>query len=482
MAKNRRPNIPLKAGPAKSRPTVTTEALSSRDAQRYLEAKALSEGDAPREALPLLEALVERYPASRNPRQLLATTLYNTGSWHEALAQFNELATRFPQRSDAASNLAGVLSALGHQELAFQAIDRALALDPHNTSAITNLAEILKNLGNWEGARDTYAASLAIDANNPKLHLQYGMTLIALGDWKTGWPETEHREAVEGVRLYPEPVASPRWRGTGDLNGKRLLISHEQGLGDAIMNVRFAKRLAAQGAEVHLRAPSALVPLLEAVDGVTSCTATGSPMPEHDVHVPLMSLPAVLGIEAEGLDGLPYLSPPGTCPAHLMDLLPNDRILTVSLTWSGNPNHTNNRRRSMNGDVLAPMLDIPGVRFVALQKFPPIDAVLPEALRSRVVDLGAQCSNFAESAHALQRVDLAITVDTAVAHLAGALGVATLVCLPFASEYRWGTRGSTTAWYRSHTLLRQPAAYDWASVISAAIGEVERRRDMKLRT
>jgi hypothetical protein len=196
--------------------------------------------------------------------------------------------------------------------------------------------------------------------------MQYGMTMVALGEWPAGWAEMEHREFEPGVNVHTDPVEAPRWDGRASIAGKTVLIMHEQGLGDSIMGVRFARDLAARGARVQMRTPPHLVGLLSQAPGVEGCSAVGSPLPPHDFYVPLMSLPACLALEPSHLNGEPYLIPQGECPAPIAALLPKDGTPTVALSWQGNPRHSNDRRRSISGELLAPVFDLPSVRVVAL--------------------------------------------------------------------------------------------------------------------
>ncbi|WP_396208499.1 tetratricopeptide repeat protein [Gemmatimonas sp.] len=418
------------------------------------------------DAIPLFVRTVEAVPHLHDPRRDLASTYYKLGRLGDALREFNEVAVRFPDRSDAANNVAGVLCAMDYQPLALQSVERALALDPTNVAALNNLAEILKHMGDWAGAREVYAMALTLEPGNAKGRMQHGMTMVALGDWAQGWAELESREAaISADVLFTEKFTSPRWTGNEPLEGTRLLVQHEQGLGDSIMCARFARLLAARGAQVHWRCPAPLVELLGTVEGMASVTATGSAVPVHDRHIPVMSLLAALGITERTLDGSDYLRPAGTCPPAVESLLPRDGTPTVSLTWAGNPLHTNDHRRSMKGDLLADILAIPNVRFVAMQKHPAVHSVLPASLHERITDIGVHCHSFTDSAHALRRVDLVVTVDTSVAHLAGGLGVPTIVCLPLAPDYRWGAKGQTTPWYGNMTLLRQREAMQWGPAL-----------------
>ena len=416
---------------------------------------------------PLREA-VALLPGHHDIRLMLANAFLNTNRLREALGEFNEIARRFPARSDAWNNLAGVLTALGHFPEASRAVARALECDPRNEQAMLNLAEISKSLGDWRSAVEAYETAHALRPDNMKLRMQYGLTLVTMGDWARGWALSEAREHVPGLPVHAERIESPRWDGTQPLEGRTILVTHEQGLGDALMCVRFARDLDARGATVHVRCPRPLVPLLAGAPHVASATALHTPLPPHDLHVPILSLPACLGLRPEHLDGAPYLAPPGECPAHIAAALPRDGTPTVGLAWAGNPLHTNDRRRSIQGALLAPILAVPGVRFVALQKHPALADCLPAELQGGVIDGGALVADFGESAHLVARCDLVITVDSAVAHLAGALGVPSLVCLPYVPDYRWLLERADTPWYRQTTLLRQHASFDWSRVLADA--------------
>jgi hypothetical protein len=339
------------------------------------------------------------------------------------------------------------------------------------------LAAIYKDLGDLATSRDVYELALTIAPNDAALHMQYGMTLAMLGEWLLGWQAMEYREAFFGAeKLYGGIPTTPRWDGRSSLVGKRLLILHEQGLGDSIMGVRFAEQLASLGASVHLRTQEPLRTLLSASRGVAECSVHETPWPEHDLHIPLMSLMHALAVTPDRVSGAPYLEPQGACPADIATQLPCDGVLTVALAWAGNPDHENDHRRSIPGDLLAPLLELSGVRFVALQKSPPVARVLPKELQNRVLDISDSCRSFNDSAHALRRVDLAVTVDTAVAHLAGAIGVPTLLCLPQVPDYRWGLRGEHTPWYDSVTMLRQGDETGWDGVLSEVAARIQRLR------
>ena len=428
------------------------------------------------QAIGALQEVVAALPGHRDARLALALAHFQAGQLAEALATFRELHQRFPQDAEAASYLGAILSEVGRQDEAIHAIATALQHDPLNTGAMTNLGEILKRMGDWHGARETYAAAIAVDPADAKLHIQHGMICLGLGDWHTGWTAYEHRLQSRDKPLALESVHSPRLQPGDALSpGQRVVVLHEQGLGDSVMFARLATRLAAGGVQVHLRCPAPLVPLLQRLPGLASCTAVGSSMPVHDWHVPLMSLPHVLRLTPAMISGAPYLEPPGECPAHVAALLPPDDRLTVAVCWSGNPDHVDNRRRSIRTELLTPLMSMQDVRLAAMQKAPAAEVLLPAAWYPEWIDLGAACQDFSESAHALQRVDLVVTVDTAVAHLAGALGRPTLLLLPLAPDFRWELGHTTTRWYDRMTLMRQSQEFDWPTVIGQVREEILRR-------
>jgi hypothetical protein len=445
---------------------------------RYLAARSFESAGDIDKAIRALEEVVRTVPQEQAPRFDLGILYTRVRRYPDALRELYEVSERFPNDGKAAVEVAKVLLRLGQPKLALTFVRRALALDSMNVVAMLTLAMIFKDLGSVAASRDIYEAALTIAPNDAALRMPYGMTLVLLGEWLRGWKELESREAYFGTEfLYGELPKTPRWDGRSSLEGKRLLIVHEQGLGDSIMGVRFAEELASRGATVHFRTEQPLVALLGASRGVDECSVHRTPLPEHDLHIPLMSLMHALEVTPDRTSGTPYLEPQGACPVEIATRLPLDEVLTVGLTWAGNPLHENDHRRSIPGALLAPLLQLPGVRFVALQKSPPVERVLPAELQQHVVDIGAYCDSFNDSAHALRRMDVLISVDTSVAHLAGALGVPTLLCLPQVPDYRWGLTSATTPWYNSMTLLRQQEHGNWEGVLADAQARTQALRD-----
>lgn len=401
-----------------------------------------------------------------------ADALRRAGDHGAALRAFADIAKVHPQRSDAFSNLAGMLQATGNPVPALDAAATALRLDPANLAALQNSAEILKDFAEWSAVLETYDAALALAPASAELRFARGLQLLMMGQWADGWREHEQRWHVSHMPLSTAQPTSPRWDGS-PLNGRHLLLIEEQGLGDQIMFARFAAKAAA-GGRVTLRCSEPLRTLFSSVPGVHAVISAGDPLPTHDVHASTMSLPHLLGLPSpDSVDGAAYLRPADACPVGINAILPIESVRRprIGLVWSGNPRHRNDARRSVPLRFLQPLIATPGVQFFSLQHGP--DALHRAGeLPPHVTAIGTHLTSLNDTAHALLRLDLLITVDTSVAHLAGALGVQTVLLVPFVPDWRWLLDRSDTPWYTSMQLLRQSALFEWSPVIDAARSRV----------
>lgn len=400
-----------------------------------------------------------------------ADALRRQGAYPEALRAFHEIALAYADRSDAHSNLAGMLQACGHPFPALEAIARALAIDPTSVPALRNSAEILKDLGEWDAVASTFDMALEFQPASSDVRFARGLQLLMRGEWQEGWREHEERWHITDMPLTTNTFTTPRWDGSA-LEGRHLLLHGEQGLGDQIQFVRFARDLVAHGARVTLQCNSALVALFGSVSGLDAVITDGDVVPAHDVHASLMSLPFLLGItDPSAVDGTPYLRVMGDCPDHITSACARDARPRVGLVWAGNPKHRNDGRRSIPPGLLTPLTSIDGVQLISLQQRDP-ESSLPEPLRAGVTELGGELRSFNDTAHALLQLSLLVTVDTSVAHLAGALGVPTLLLVPFVPDWRWMLDRSDTPWYRSLRLVRQETLFSWESVLTTVEREV----------
>ncbi len=346
---------------------------------------------------------------------------------------------------------------------------RAGILNPDDPRAFMNVAMIYRIWGHLDAAVTWLEKALALEPENPDVHWNLANTLLVRGDLMRGFAEYEwrFRRAGRGERHIP----LPRWQGQ-DLQGKTIVLSAEQGMGDMIQFARFAAVLADRGAHVILECHPGLQGILATVPGVSQVVVLGSALPQADYAVPIMSLPHILGTTLDTIPAaIPYLSmPAGVAPVKLPG-----QGFRVGLVWRGNPKHENDHARSLALSVLEPILRTSGVTFISLQVGEGQNEIASLPSDIKVHDISGQLVNFAATASAVEQLDLVITVDTAVAHLAGALGKKVWILLARGNDWRWLKDRGNNPWYPTAWLFRQVHYRDWSvpvRQIVAALGEL----------
>jgi tetratricopeptide (TPR) repeat protein len=466
---------------------------------------ALAGLDRPADALASFERALALQPASAQAWNNRACVLRELGRPGDALASCDEALALQPTYAEAWSNRANALSDLNRPEEAQQCYQRALALAPAFVDAWSNLGLTLVDLNRHEAALEAYARALALDPHAAEPHWNRALCLLQLGRFEPGWQEYEWRWQRHRIRASLRPFEQPLWRGDFPLAGKTILLHAEQGFGDTLQFCRYAPLVAAMGARVVLEAPAELLRLLATLDGVSALVEQGAPLPPFDCHVPLLSLPLAFGTELANIPAAtPYLCADPEAVRRWADRLASEPgapdapdapdasdapdapgaprgapALKVGLVWAGgNRPHVaelrkNDARRSIAFAQLQPLLDVPGVRFYSLQKGPAAqqrDASSDAGARvaAQVADYTGEFADFADTAAFVAQLDLVITVDTAVAHLAGALGTPVWILNRFDTCWRWLLARTDSPWYPHARLFRQPVPGDWASPIAAA--------------
>jgi Flp pilus assembly protein TadD len=396
----------------------------------------------------------------------LGNALWAQGRAEEAIAAYDRAIALRPDFAEAHTFRAIVLGEQGQIEPAIAACRRALALQPGYPDAHNTLGNLLRTTGRITEAAGCYRRALALAPGYPDAHFNLGMALLALGQFEAGWPEYEWRWKTPQMAPAARRFAQPQWRGE-PAEGQRLLIHAEQGLGDTLHFCRFAPMAAAHGVRVVLEVPRPLLRLCASLPDLTAIIAAGEPLPEFDLHCPMASLPLALGTTVATIPAAaPYLAAEAAAVAAWRERLPAEG-LRVGLVWAGNPSLDRpsraamDRRRSLAPDRLTALLAVPGVRFVSLQKDGPR---LPPG--APVLDLMAEVADFADTAALVTNLDLVIAVDTAVAHLAGALGKSVWMLDRFDPDWRWMTGRRDSPWYPTMRIYRQPAPGDWESVLA----------------
>ena len=371
-----------------------------------------------------------------------------------------------PDFPEALTNLGRGLCALDRVEEAIGAHERALRLDPGMAEAHGNLGNALKALHRLDEALAAYGRALALRPDSADLRYNVGLTQLTAGNLAQGWSGYEHRLGRPNApRVGLADI--PPWRGEAPLAGRSILVHAEQGMGDTLQFVRFLPSLTASGAQVRLVVQPALQGFLAGQLEAGVVWAKGDPLPRFDFQCPLMSLPLALGTTLESIPCAhgPYLRAPVDGAALWKRRLAGRAGPKVGLAWSGNPAHENDGRRSIPLAVFQGILAGTRGDFFGLQVDPrPEDAAVLAGL-PQVTDLSPRIRDFRDTAAIVANLDLVITVDTAVAHLAAALGVPTWILVAHAPDWRWMLGREDSPWYPSVRLFRQPGAGDWRSVV-----------------
>lgn len=362
----------------------------------------------------------------------------------------------------ALNSLGLALGKQGKFDTATKAFNDALQLEPGNSEITFNLANLAVDQLKFDAAWPLFAAA-RITSDSPAIRRDEGMARILSGDYAAGWALYEARLELPGaLRLHPP---CPRYRGEA-LAGKRLMLLAEQGYGDTLMFCRYGKLLAEQGAELIWVVPNGLHKLLSAnLPG--KVFAEHVPLPEADYYLPLMSLPLVTGkIAPADFPATPYLKAPD------QPLLPKAKAdkTKVGLVWLGSPTHERDHERSIPLENFIPLFTGLKAQFYAPFTGAGVDKIVNDIQQQTpLMPLAKLIKDFADTAALLQQLDYLVTVDTATAHLAGALGVQTYLLLQHSPDWRWGISSETTPWYSNMTLLRQPRYGDWESVITKLV-------------
>jgi tetratricopeptide (TPR) repeat protein len=356
--------------------------------------------------------------------------------------------------------LGGILVELDRAADAEPHFRRAAELRPEDASALNNLALALRAQGRLDEAVAACRGAIGLAPENAEAHVHLAELLLLRGDDdEEGFREYEWRRALPGAVVPGGDLEAPDWDGT-DPNGRTILVIAEQGFGDTLQFCRYVPILTAQGARVVLVVQETLADLCRTLDGVDTVVASGASLPAFDLKVPLLSLPYFLGSD---VGQAPYLtvSADRIAPGH--EAIGGG----VGIAWQGNPTGAGDRGRSVALTRFADLANIDGVRLVSLQKGFGHEQLTALADATIIEDAGSRCADFADTAAAMAGLDLIITTDTAVAHLAGALGCPAWVLLKHDPDWRWHLARADSPWYPSLRLFRQPTAGDWESVFAA---------------
>jgi tetratricopeptide (TPR) repeat protein/uncharacterized C2H2 Zn-finger protein len=407
--------------------------------------------------------LKPQYAAAHNN---IAIALANSLRFDEAITHYHQALEINPQYAEALNNLAIVLSQRGRFDEAVEAYHKSLAIRPNYPEAHSNLGIALTESARTDEALYHYGRALELRSDYPDARMNRALTYLLTGDFERGWEEYEWRWKCKDFN--PRPFSQPRWDGA-PLDGRRILLHTEQGLGDSFQFVRYAQLVKDRGGHVVVRCPRPLATILRFCPGVDEVCIEGDELPAFDVHLPLLSLPHIFRTTLATIPAPPsYLNLDQALIDHWAQELAYIRGFKVGINWQGNPKYRGDRHRSIPLAHFASLAAVPNVRLISLQKGFGTEQL--KDARFSVTTLGGQIDEargaFMDTAAIMKNLDLVVTSDTALAHLAGALGVRVWLALPYAPDWRWLLNRDDCPWYPNTRLFRQTKVADWESVFA----------------
>jgi tetratricopeptide (TPR) repeat protein len=460
------------------------EALSSYDRALSLRpdfAEAAANRANPLHALKRFEEALAGYDRMLALLPDRAEVHYNRGNalhelkrFREALASYDRALLLQPGHADAHFNRGNALHELKRFDEALATYDRALALRPDHAGTYVNRAVTLLELGRMDEALANYQAALTVRPDYEEVHYCEALCRLLIGDFERGWEKNEWRWQTEALRNSKRSFAQKLWLGEDDIAGQTILLHAEQGFGDTLQFCRYVPLVAARGARVILEVQRPLHTLMASMPGAVQVVSRGDALPAFDMHCPLLSLPLAFGTQLETIpSAVRYLAAPESKVRAWRDALgPHDKP-RIGLVWAGNPRKelpNANRidsERSMAFGRLAPLFFVTGCEFYSLQKGDDaVKQLRDSAFSELVVDRTSDLHDFSDTAALIENLDLVIAVDTAVAHLAGALGKPFWLLNRYNTCWRWLLDRDDSPWYPAARQFRQDRSRDWNSVIA----------------
>lgn len=430
-------------------------------------------------ALAALREAARLEPRSPGILNAMGAALGQLGDHPASLGPIQEALRLRPDFVAGLINQGNALRSSGRLDEALASLRRAIELNSDEVDGHHDLALVYADLGRTAEALAEFDATLRLRPDFPMCRKNRALVWLRLGDWAQGWHEYEWR--WQCGELAERRCSQPRWDGS-DLTGKTILLWAEQGVGDTLQFVRYAALVKQRGGTVFLECPAALHPLLATCAGIDRLVAAdGGAEPAFDVHAPLMSLPGIMGTTVETVPAAgPYLFADPMLAARWQRELADVTGFRIGVCWQGNPKFAADRLRSFPLQQLAPVAGLPGVRLVSLQVGPAVQQIAELRGRLDIVDLGERLTQtpgaFVDAAAVIKNLDLVISCDTAIAHLAGALGTPVWLALPFAGDWRWLMHRSYTPWYPTMRLFRQTEPRNWETVFAAMAQALALRR------
>jgi tetratricopeptide (TPR) repeat protein len=399
----------------------------------------------------------------------LGITLKELGQLEKAVESYEKALNIKPDYAETHYNLGVTLNELGQLEKSVKSYEKALNIKPDYAEAHSNLGNTLKELGQVEKAVKSYEKALSIKPDYAEAKWNLSLVQLVIGSYKAGWLNYESRwqkKDCGSERHYPQPF----WDGSS-LAGKTLFLHSEQGTGDMIQFIRYVKVLSTKTTKIIVECPKSLHRLFSTVREINVLVTNEDLLPDFDFYAPLLSLPCILNTT---LKTIPVYVPYLFADDHIASpIVTQPKVLNIGIVWAGNPSHINDKNRSINLSFFSAITNIHDTQFYSLQVGDRKADLNQEVFAPQIIDVGNDLGDYAETATVINQLDLIITVDTSVAHLAGAMGKPVWVLLPFAPDWRWLLERDDSPWYPTMRLFRQQERGNWATVFNEVSQSLE---------
>ena len=427
-------------------------------------------------AIAYLRKAIDLLPNHAGVYSNMGNVFQSQGQYDKSMIWYKKAIDLDPGHTKAHNNLGVACLRAGEPEQALKYIETAITQDSQYVDGYINYGEVLKEMGDYDRALAAYDKALSLSPEAVEARWNRAIILLTKGEFTEGWQEYEWRwrRPTTRTRSFSHSTA---WQGQ-DLSGKVLFVYEEQGLGDTMQFIRYLPMIHELGARVVLEVSPAMIRLVDTnryYDRllVGQKNVDTQPVDRFDFHVPLLSLPRILKTQIETIpDRIPYLTAdPALCQIW-KNRMAGENSFKVGLVWAGHPDHKNDARRSIHLRLFNALGNVEGVSFYSLQKDKHARWTDVDDLALFEKDLGPEISDFADTAAIIANLDLLISVDTSVVHLAGAMGKPVWTLLPFAPDFRWLLDRKDSPWYPSMKLFRQPAPGQWGPVIELVLHEL----------
>lgn len=425
------------------------------------------------------QQVLQHDPRNFDALHMLGVIALQTRNWESALDYFDKAIAINPRFADAHSNRSAALHEIGRFEESLASADHAIALEPHHAGAHCNRGVALRSLKRMDEALMSCERAIQLDPEGAFPHFNRSLFFLLSGNFAQGWEAFEWRWKTPSFHNKRYPFHQPQWLGHQSLRGKTILLQAEQGFGDTLQMCRYVPKVQALGARIVMDVPLPLQPLLMQMTGVAQWVKPGETFPDFDYYCHLMSLPLAFETRLETIPAtVPYLKADAAKVAHWSAQLGEKKCKRVGLVWSGSTTHLNDHNRSLELQNWLQHLPA-GFDYVCLQKeLRDVDRrILQESSAQGLPTIrywGDAITDFTDTAALCELMDVVISVDTSVAHLAGALGKKLWVLLPFVPDWRWLLDRTDSPWYPTATLYRQPQPNDWNTVLQHVADDLTR--------